>query len=29
MSMFGLIGVVAAGVYLVDARPALAAVTRR
>jgi hypothetical protein len=29
MSMLGLIGVVAAGVYLVDARPALAAVTRR
>jgi hypothetical protein len=29
MSILGLIGVVAAGVYLVDARPALSAVTRR
>ena len=29
MSILGLVGIVAAGVYLVDARPALASITRR
>lgn len=29
MSIFGLLGIVAAGVYLVDVRPAIAAITRR